>query len=107
MVFVRMSKKRESPASTSGGLTFGDTDGAYVPRAVRHFAPARIVLAKGCNADANRTQFAEAICRAYPAAEVVDRSTTSHSQVDLGVRDPLLRHQMGKRTLVLGVVIGA
>lgn len=102
MVFVRMLKKRESPAPTSGSLPFGDADGTYVPRAVRHFGPARIVLTRGCDADASRRRFVEAICRAYPAAEIVDRSTISHSQVDLGVSDPLLRHQVGKRTLVLG-----
>lgn len=102
MVFVRMLKKRGLPTPISGGLPFTDAHGAYMPRAVQHFMPDRVFMCKGCDSDAGRTRFVEAICRAYPAAEVIDRTTVSHAQVDLGLSDPLLRHQAGKKTLVLG-----
>ena len=76
--------------------------GDYAPQPVEYFQPARIILTKGCHASDDRRRFAEAICRAYPAAEMLDRPGLSHSQVDLGTDDPLRRHQAGKQTLVLG-----
>ena len=86
----------------NGVLSVGDTDKNYVPRAVRYFRPTRIFLTKGCNTSTSRSRFVEAICRAYPDAEIIDRTALSHAKVDLGIDDPLLRHKAGKRTLVLG-----
>ena len=79
-----------------------EADHGYMPRTVEHFHPDRIILAKGCRGNNARVAFVEAICRAYPAAEVIERPATSHAQIDLGIGEPLPRHRCGKRTLVLG-----
>lgn len=49
-----------------------------------------------------RSRMVETICRAYPDAEVLDRTDISHNQLDLAISDPLKRHHDGKQTLVLG-----
>jgi spore photoproduct lyase len=82
--------------------TSAEADHGYVPRTVEHFHPDRIILTKGCRGSNARVAFVEAICRAYPAAEVIERLDTSHAQVDLGIDEPLALHRCGKRTLVLG-----
>jgi spore photoproduct lyase len=43
------------------------------------------------------------MCRAYPGAEVIERPAVPHNRVDLGPGGPLRQHEIGKRTLVLGV----
>jgi len=74
----------------------------YQPRPSPLFRPSSIVLAKGSNRTAGRRRFAERICAAYPAAEVVEEFGTPHNRVDLGESDPLRLHERGKQTLVLG-----
>lgn len=66
------------------------------------FQPTRIVLAKGSRDSPARAHLVEAICRVCPAAEVIDETARSHTQIDLGIGDPLSRHQTGKQTLVIG-----
>ena len=90
-----------SPAE-SKWLPFSDGDGEYTPRPVKHFQPCQIILTKGCRSSNARAAFTEAICRAYPEANVLDQSDVSHAQVDLGIEAPLSRHGRGKRTLVIG-----
>jgi len=86
----------------NGVLPVRDTDKNYVPRAVRHFRPARIVMTRGCDTNTDRARFVEAICRTYPDAEIIDRTALSHAKVDLDIDEPLLRHEAGKNTLVFG-----
>lgn len=93
---------RNDPILPGLPLAFGDGGDAYMPRAVRHFHPSRIVLARGSGGSPDRVRFTEAVCRVYPAAEVIDRQALSHAQIDLGQSDPLRRHRAGKQTLVLG-----
>lgn len=90
-------------AISRGGpwLPFEETAAAYVPRRADLFRPSRIVLTKG-SLNGNTVAQTEAICRAYPDAEVVDRSGRSHGRVELGEVDSLARHEAGKSTLVLG-----
>ncbi len=90
-------------AISRGGtwLPFEETAAAHVPRPADHFRPSRIVLTRG-SLNARTAGRTEAICRAYPDAEVVDQSDRSHAQVELDEVDPLARHEAGKSTLVLG-----
>ena len=81
---------------------FEDAAADYTPRAASFFQPDRIILTKGCAATRSRTRLVEGICRAYPDAEIIDRTDLAHSRVDLARDRPLDRHQVGKRTLVLG-----
>jgi hypothetical protein len=71
-------------------------------RPAEHFQPERIILAKGSDRSLQRVRLAEGICQAYPNAEVIEQLDVPHSQIDLRVGDPLARHNLGKRTLVLG-----
>jgi len=101
MVCVRMPPSDSTIRHGVARLPFAQVPGAYVPRPVNLFRPSRIVLTKG-SLNAETTDRTEAICRAYPDAEVVDRSARSHAQVELGMLDPLARHEAGKHTLVIG-----
>jgi spore photoproduct lyase len=74
---------------------------AYRARPVDGFAPGRIVLARGCNATAAGERLAEAVCAAYPLAEVIEAFDTPHNRIPLGSSDALALHHEGKRTLVL------
>jgi spore photoproduct lyase len=74
---------------------------AYRARPVDGFVPGRIVLARGCNATAAGQSLAEAICAAYPWAEVIEAFDTPHNRITLGPSDALALHHEGKRTLVL------
>lgn len=74
---------------------------AYSPRPAAGFSPTRIVLAKGSNSSPARCRLSDAICAAYPRAEVVDAFDTPHNRVCLAPTTPLRRHQEGKQTLVL------
>jgi spore photoproduct lyase len=65
------------------------------------FTPDRIILAKGSASTAARRNLAQAICAAYPDAEVVEATETPHNRIDLGRPGMLDRHQRGKQTLVL------
>ena len=82
-------------------LVGADAD-RYAPKPVPGFEPTRIVFAKGCLATEERRFQAEAICKSYPEAEVVDRPHTPHNRVDVGEADPVRALWRGKRTLVLG-----
>ena len=75
----------------------------YRPRRPAGFDPARIVLAKGSLLDPERRSLAEAICSAYPRAEILENTDVPHNRVDLGTRDPAALRRGGKQTLVLGV----
>jgi spore photoproduct lyase len=66
------------------------------------FQPLRIVLAKGSDSTVARARMAEQICKAYPKAEILDRTDLPHTRIDLDEAHPLARHTEGKRTLVLG-----
>ena len=74
----------------------------YRPRPAWGFTPRRIVLAKGSRTTPDRRRFAEAVCAAYPEAELVRQPDVPHNRVDLGEADPLRALARGKRTLVLG-----
>ena len=82
-------------------LVGADAD-RYAPKPVPGFEPTRIVFAKGCLATEERRFQAEAFCRAYPQAQVVERPHTPHNRVDTGEADPFAALRRGKRTLVLG-----
>jgi DNA repair photolyase len=88
----------------NGALPFavGRSAETYPPQPVPLFRPSRIVLANGSNRTERRRRFAEEICAAYPAAEVIEAFGTPHNRVDLGESHPLRLHERGKQTLVLG-----
>ena len=96
-------------ASTTHPLfeTAADSVAPYRPRPARCFAPHRIFLAKGSTTTPRRQRLAEAICRAYPKAEVEEQPRTHHNKIDLGETDRLKLHDRGKRTLVLGEHLSA
>ncbi|MDY0168484.1 MAG: hypothetical protein RBS80_18185 [Thermoguttaceae bacterium] len=73
----------------------------YRPRPAAGFTPARIVLAKGSNGSPARCRLVDAICAAYPRAEVVEAFDTPHNRIRLRSDSPLDRHREGKQTLVL------
>jgi len=79
----------------------GETD-CYQPRPVAFFRPRRIILAKGSCTTAERRALVEKVCGVYPGAQVVDDPDTPHNKIDLGRRALVDRHNLGKRTLVLG-----
>lgn len=79
----------------------GETD-CYQPRPAPFFQPRRIVLAKGSRTTAERCALVEKVCDVYPGAQVVDDPATPHNKIDLGPRALVDRHNLGKRTLVLG-----
>ncbi len=74
---------------------------AYSPRPAAGFTPSRIVLAKGSDGSASRKRLVEAICAAYPSAEVVEAFDTPHNRIRLRSDSLLDRHREGKQTLVL------
>ncbi|MFO8013883.1 MAG: hypothetical protein R6X20_11340 [Phycisphaerae bacterium] len=75
---------------------------AYAPRPAWGFTPRRVVLAKGSRTTPDRRRFADAICAAYPDAEVLHQPDVPHNRVDLGEAEPLAALRRGKQTLVLG-----
>jgi len=75
---------------------------AYRPRPAPGFIPRRIVLAKGSRTTPDRRRFADAICAAYPDAEVLHQPHVPHNRVDLGEAELLAALRRGKQTLVLG-----
>ena len=77
-------------------------DNKYMSRPARCFAPHQIILTKGSTNTPQRQRLAEAICRAYPKAEIQEQPNIHHNKVDLGVSNRLGLHYEGKRTLVLG-----
>ena len=74
----------------------------YTSRPVPGFEPTWIVLTRGCFITEERQAQADAICGAYPQAEVIEERHTPHNRVDLGEGDPPAALRRGKRTLVLG-----
>ncbi|MDK1032156.1 MAG: hypothetical protein QGD94_09130 [Planctomycetia bacterium] len=74
----------------------------YEPVRPRHFDVKRIYLAKGSLSTPQRRQFVENICRLYPDAERIECLETPHNRIDLGTRDAIALHRLGKRTLVFG-----
>jgi len=73
----------------------------YRPRRPAHFGVDRIYLAKGSLSSPERRRFLDGICALYPDAGVIECPDVPHNRIDLGVADPLQRHRVGKRTLVL------
>ena len=84
-------------------LELFDKNLIYQPIAAGYFDPKRIVLVKGWNKSDTQISRANAICSAYPDAEVVEMPDISHNRVDLNQTDLLSTHYQGKQTLVLGV----
>jgi spore photoproduct lyase len=74
----------------------------YEPARPAHFEVARIYLAKGSLATPERRRFVERICDLYPEVPVVERFDTPHNFLNVGGRDPLALHRVGKHTLVFG-----
>jgi spore photoproduct lyase len=74
----------------------------YEPVRPTHFDVARICLARGSLATAERRRFMERICDLYAEVPVEKRLDTPHNFLNLGGRDPLALHRAGKRTLVFG-----
>jgi len=74
----------------------------YTSRPVPGFEPTWIILTRGCFITEERQAQADAICGAYPQAEVIEERHTPHNRVDLGEGDPVAALRCGKRTLVLG-----
>lgn len=74
----------------------------YQPRAAPHFRPDTIVITKG-SFSTQQSNLAEAICRVYPKARIIDKSALPHNRVELDSTDPLELHYKGKKTLVLGI----
>ena len=58
-------------------------------------------MARGCTATAAGQRLAEAICAAYPRAEIIEALDTPHNRIALGPSNELELHYEGKRTLVL------
>lgn len=79
----------------------------YEPVRPAHFQPSQIYLAKGSMATLERRRFVERICGLYPEARVEERLDTSHNQLELGGRDPLVLHRAGKHTLAFGELASA
>jgi DNA repair photolyase len=80
----------------------GRSPAGHAPRPAPGFEPEQIVLARGCFKTPARLSQAEAICRAYPAAQIIEQPHTPHNRIALGEADPLRALARGKRTLVLG-----
>jgi spore photoproduct lyase len=74
----------------------------YRPVRPPHFDVARIVLAKGSLATAERKRFVERICGLYPETPVEELDDVPHNQIDFRISEPLRLHQAGKHTLVFG-----
>lgn len=95
----------------SDWLQTGPPDGPaadYAPRPAPFFRPRWIVKTKGCEDTPERRRLVEGIVRAYPRAEVIDRTDCPHNKVPLPQPVPLSsgpvdRLARGKKTLVLAV----
>jgi spore photoproduct lyase len=74
----------------------------YQPVRPMYFEVENIVLAKGSVSTSERRRFVERICALYPQAKIADCTGMSHNRLDLGLSQPLARHEAGKRTLVFG-----
>ena len=74
----------------------------YQPQPIEHFNVERIVLSKGSLDTPEREAFVRRICAAYPGVEVDERLETPHNRIDLGEKDPVLRHCKAKKTLLFG-----
>ena len=77
-----------------GGVTFRS-------RPVASFMPRRIILAKGSIRTRQRRVLTDAICAAYPDAQIIEAFDTPHNKIDLGQSELLALHYEGKQTLVL------
>lgn len=73
---------------------------SYQPRKVDHFAPNRIVLAKGGDRHPQQQELVQKICDLYPNASVQPQSETPHNRIFVSDGDSLEQHQKGKQTLV-------
>lgn len=78
-------------------------ENTYSHRSAHHFHPDRIILTKGTCQTARQRNLVQAICRLYPAAEVIERFDIPHNRIDLDGSDPLTLHYRGKATLVFGI----
>src|SRR3990172_5358646 len=79
----------------------------YEPVRPAHFKPSHIYLTRGSMATFERSRFVERICDLYPEARVEERLDTPHNQLELGGRDPLNLHRVGKQTLAFGELASA
>ena len=77
---------------------------AFTPQPPRHFAVRRIILARGSLNTPEREAFVRRVCEAYPDATVDERLDTPHNRIDLGETSPAARHEVGKHTLIFGVL---
>jgi hypothetical protein len=103
VILKRMDKLSRYQRGLFGTTVFSPslpTD--YDPVRPAYFEVARIYLARGSIATAERKRFVERICGLYPEAPVEVRLDTPHNRLQLGGRDPLGLHRAGKRTLVFG-----
>ena len=74
----------------------------YQPQRPDHFQVRRIYFAKGSLSTPERRAFVDSIVSHYPEAEKIDCSGVPHNRIELGETDPLVRHRLGKCTLVFG-----
>lgn len=79
----------------------------YEPVRPAHFQPSQIYLTKGSMATLERRRFVERICDLYPGARVEERLDTPHNRLELGGRDLLSLHRVGKHILVFGELASA
>lgn len=75
----------------------------HKPRRPTHFTPERIVLASGSVDTPQRAAFVERIVNLYPEACVEHRPELTHNKIPPSTTEPLNRHIIGKKTLVLGI----
>ena len=85
----------------SSGL-FADPEPTFQPGAPKGVSFDRIVLAKGSATTSERLALAQAICAAFPRAEVREQFGVPHNRIAFADGDDLHLHLAGKRTLVLG-----
>jgi len=78
-------------------------DPPYVPRAAPFFRPRWIIKTAGCTDTPRRRLLVEAICAAYPDAEVIEDLEKPHNKIKVPGANPVERLRRGKRTLVLAV----
>jgi len=75
----------------------------YQPKPAPHFNPDTIIITKGSFQTTQQRNLAEAICRVYPRARIVEMLDVPHNRIGLDSSDPLRLHYIGKKTLVFGI----
>jgi len=74
----------------------------YAPVVPAGFHARQIFLCRGSVSTPEREHFVRRICRAFPAAEIVEQLDTAHNRVELDEPEPGRRVARGKQTLVFG-----